>query len=154
MNLVTYNHQYQISDLLEGDFVKITLSYNNAYNNNNKNYVGTLNESIWCKIVSIDKVIQHLYVSVSNNCIFSNNKNNKPYQLEDILFVNIIHIKEHKRYTGETYKDTLKTVKETIEKLPLEILDIIKKIPNENDKTKFIDQYLFTNVNISIPCRK
>jgi hypothetical protein len=156
MNLVTYNRQYQIADLLEDDFVKITLSYNNAYNNNNKKFMGVINESIWCEIVSIDKDkdYQQLYVSVSNNCIFSNNKNKKPYQLEDILVINIIHIKEHKRYTGETYTDTFKTVKETIEKLPIEILEILKKISNEGDKIKFLDQYLFTNVNISIPYNK
>lgn len=142
--MINYNlyssDQFKINDL-----VKISIHYDNAFDNQLDKYVGPLTEHIWTKILEI-KVNQELTVIISNNCFFSESKSIKAYQFEDIIKINCQNIKEAKRYNHKSYNDQINKLTQIISLLPDNIKqELVNK--SESEAVKYLEKYLFTVVN-------
>lgn len=140
MSILEY-HKYTQDQLQDTDLVKISINYKNAYDHQNKIYVGPLTEHIWCKIIDIlDNNV--LSVLVSNNCFYSENRDTEPLIYNNIIEINCINIQTHKRYTQTSYDKTVHNFSEILSNIPEKIMLHINSL-EKREAIVFLEEYLF-----------
>ncbi len=139
--MINYNlyssDQFKINDL-----VKISIHYDNAFDNQLDKYVGPLTEHIWTKILEI-KDNEELMVLISNNCFFSESKSIKAYEFQNIIKINCQNIREAKRYTSKSYNDQINKLTQIISLLTNKTKqELLNK--SESEAIKYLEKYIFT----------
>lgn len=113
--IIEYNN---VSDVIEGDFVKITIYFNECYDTTTSSVISNAKEHIWTHVTNVAN--NKVTVSISNHMFFKPIENPECLAKDELLVINRKNIKELKRYTAESHQNTINKLLVVLDKLPIE----------------------------------
>ena len=136
-NILEYNN-YE-GDIKIGDVVKISIHFNECINKKDNKILENAKEHIWCLVT--DLLDESINVSINNHMLFMPIDNYDSLNKDKILNIRKVNIKEHKRYTEESLKTTIKSLIDILKNLRLDHLTYLKNC-NKEDFEIFLEQYI------------
>lgn len=123
-NILEYNN-YE-GDIKIGDVVKISIHFNECINKKDNKILENAKEHIWCLVTDI--LDESINVSINNHMLFMPIDNYDSLNKDKILNIRKVNIKEHKRYTEESLKSTIKSLIDILKNLRLESFNLFEKL--------------------------
>ena len=139
--IIEYNNEVPYVE--KGDFIKITIFFNECYDSINSLVVYDAKEHIWTHVTSIDD--KKITVSISNHMYFKPIDNPNCLEKDNLLVINKSNTKELKRYTPETHQNTINSLLSIIEELPLE-QQLSLKYLEPTVREEYFEQLLNTRI--------
>jgi hypothetical protein len=135
--IISYNNFDK--KIFSGDFIKISIRFEECFDVINNEVKYNTCEHIWTIVdnVSDDK----LKVKVSNHMFYKSISNPDYFLKDNLISINKSNIKEHKRYTQESYNNQIMVLTKIIEKLPSDLRLMIKN-SNQEEREIIFEQLL------------
>tara|TARA_B100000902_G_C26403160_1_gene478785 strand:- start:43 stop:480 length:438 start_codon:yes stop_codon:yes gene_type:complete len=120
--IIEYNNEY--TNIEEGDFVKISVYFDSCYDIRNDKLLEKAKEHIWTCVK--DKNGDNIRVEISNHMVFKPIDDLKSLDRGKIITIKNKNIKELKKYTRDSYLNTLQAINYLIDNMPLDYQLLLK----------------------------
>lgn len=121
--IISYNIHNK-KEILPGDFIKISISFQECFDLVNNEVKYNTFEHIWTLVESLSG--DDIQVKISNHMFYKSLSNPDYFLKDNLILINKNNIKEHKRYSEKSYNNQIMVLSKIIEQLPSDIKLIIE----------------------------